>query len=86
MNPYLLAFSTPVFSKIHFYFEEKRQHAFVAVFRNISMLLVGGNCVGTLYVLTHLLPDTTLTGPDAPDTLQQPLAPSLSVLSLPADL
>ena len=31
---YIFAFSTPVFPKINFYFEGKRQHDFVAFFPN----------------------------------------------------
>jgi len=44
MNLYVFAFSTTVFPKIHFYFEENRQHGFVVFFRIISMLLFLSAC------------------------------------------
>ena len=37
MNLYVSVFSAPIFPKIHFFFEEKRRHGFVAFFPIIDM-------------------------------------------------
>jgi len=36
VNLYIFLFSTPVFRKINFYFEENRRHGFVAFFPNLQ--------------------------------------------------